>query len=184
MNHNSVKKVPSQKYLGMYLDAKLNFQEHLSNVLSNVNKTIGLLWKLQALLPRQSLVTVYKTFIRPHLDYGDIIYDQTYSHSFRQKTESIQYNAALAIAGAIRVTSRKKLYQEKDTDIFYMWCRKLCYFFKIFKGQFLEYLFTKLPSISKAYNTRTNNKITLFSLKHNFFINSLFFHQLSLNGIT
>ena len=46
-NHNSVKQVPSQKHLGMYLDAKLNFQEHLNNVLSKVNKTIGLLRKLQ-----------------------------------------------------------------------------------------------------------------------------------------
>ena len=74
-NHNSVKQVPSQKHIGMYLNTNLNFQEHLNNVLSKVNKTIGLLRKLQAFLPRQSLVTVYKAFIRPHLDYGDIMYD-------------------------------------------------------------------------------------------------------------
>ena len=46
-NHNSVKQVPSQKHLGMYLDTKLNFQEHLNNVLSKVDKTIGLLRKIQ-----------------------------------------------------------------------------------------------------------------------------------------
>ena len=103
-NHNSVKQVPSQKHLGMYLDIKLNFQEHLNNVLSKVNKTIGLLRKLQAFLPCQYLVTVYKAFTRLHLDYGDIIYDQTYNESFHQKMESIQYNAALAITGAIRGT--------------------------------------------------------------------------------
>ena len=64
-NHNSVKQVPSQNHLGMYLDNKLNFQKHLNNVLSKVSKTIGLLRKLQAFLLRQSLVTVYKAFIRP-----------------------------------------------------------------------------------------------------------------------
>ena len=85
-NHNSVKQVPSQKHLGMYLDTKLNFQKHLNNVLSKVNRTIRLLRKLQAFLLRQSLVTVYKAFIRPHLDYGDIIYDQTYNDSFHQKS--------------------------------------------------------------------------------------------------
>ena len=58
-NHNSVKQVPSQKHLGMYLDTKLNFQKHLNNVLSKVNKTIGLLGKLQAFLQHQSLVMVY-----------------------------------------------------------------------------------------------------------------------------
>ena len=72
----------------MYLDAKVNFHEHLNNALSKVNKTIGLLRKLQAFLPRQSLVTVYKSFIRLHLDYGDIIYDQAYNDSFHQKMES------------------------------------------------------------------------------------------------
>ena len=75
-NHNSVKQVPFQKHLGMYLDTKLNFQEHLNNLLSKINKTMVLLRKLQAFLRRQSLVTVYKAFIRPHLQYGNIIYDQ------------------------------------------------------------------------------------------------------------
>ena len=103
-NHNSVQQVPPQKHLGMYLDPKLNFQEHLSNALSKVNITIGLLRKLLAFLPHQSLVTVYKVFRRLYLHYGDIIYDQTYNDSFHQKMESIQYNAALAITDATRGT--------------------------------------------------------------------------------
>ena len=159
----------------MYLDTKLNFQEHLNNVLSKVNKTIGSLHKLQAFLRRQSLVTLYKVFIRLHLDYGDIIYDQAYNESFHQIMESIQYNTALAITGATRGTSREKIYRELGLESLRKrrWYRKLCYFFKIFKGQSLEYLFRILPSVSKAYNTRTNDKISLFSGKHNFFINSL-----------
>ena len=111
-NRYSVKQVPLQKHFEMYLDAKLNFQEHLNNALSKVNKTTGLLRKLEAFLPRPSLVTVYRAFMRPHLVYGDIINDQTYNDSFHQKMESVQYNAALAITGAIRGTSRENLYQE------------------------------------------------------------------------
>ena len=76
-NHNSIKQVFSRKDFGLYLDTKLNFQEDLNPVLSKVNKTIGLLRKFQAFLPRQPLVASYKAFIRPHLDYGGIIYDQT-----------------------------------------------------------------------------------------------------------
>ena len=90
----------------MYLHTKLNFQKHLNNVLSKVNKTTGLLRKLKAFLLRQSLITVHKALIRPHLDYEDIIYDQTYNDSFHQKIESIQYNAALTITSAIRGGSR------------------------------------------------------------------------------
>ena len=48
------------------------------------------------------------------------------------KMESIQYNAALAITGAIRGTSRQKLYQELGIEsLSKRRCyRKLCYFFK------------------------------------------------------
>ena len=49
--------------------------------MNKVGKTIGLPRKLQAALPRPSLVTIYKAFIRPHLEYGDIIYDQAYKES-------------------------------------------------------------------------------------------------------
>ena len=93
--------------------------------------------------------------------------------------ESIQYNAALAITGAIRGTSGEKLYQELGLESLRKrrWYGKLCYFFKIFKGQSPKYLFKILPSVSKAYNTRTNDKIPLSSGKHKFFINS-FFDQL------
>ena len=62
-NNKSVKQVPSQKHLGLILDNKLNFQEHLKNILNKVDKTIGLLQKLQNILPRESLLTIYKSFV-------------------------------------------------------------------------------------------------------------------------
>ena len=43
-------------------------------VLRKISKTIGLLRKLHNFLPRAALITIYKAFIRPHLDYGDILY--------------------------------------------------------------------------------------------------------------
>ena len=54
------------------------------------------------LLPRSSLLTIYKSFVRPHLDYGDVIYDQPNNSCLSDKIESVQYNAALAITGAIK----------------------------------------------------------------------------------
>ena len=50
--------------------------------------------------------------MRSHLDYGEIIYDQSYNTYFHQRLESLQYNAALAITGAIRGTLKEKLYNE------------------------------------------------------------------------
>ena len=64
----------TQKHLGMLLNVKLDFQGHLKNIYGKVSKTIGLLCKLHDTLPRLPLLTIYKSFIRLHLDYGDGIY--------------------------------------------------------------------------------------------------------------
>ena len=109
-NNNNVSQASSQKHLGLTLDNRLIFDKHLLNVSNKISKTVGLLRKLQNILPRPAL-TIYKCFIRPHLHYGDIIYDQVYNVSFHQKLESIQYNAPLALNWAIRDSSREALYQ-------------------------------------------------------------------------
>ena len=80
------------------------------------------------------MITIYKSFIRPHLDYGDIVYDRAFNESFHKYLESIQYNAAIAITGAIRGTSSEKLFQELGLESLKSrrWLRKLCLFYKIF----------------------------------------------------
>ena len=50
--------------------------------------------------------------MRANLDYGDVIYDQPRNFRLSDKIETVQYNAALAITGAIWGTSREKLYQD------------------------------------------------------------------------
>ena len=107
-NNTNVSKSSSQKHLGVILDSKLIFGEHLKMIYLKISKTLGLLRKLHNLLPRSALITIYKAFLRPYLDYGDILYDQVYNMSFHHKLKSIQYNACLAITGAMRGTSKKK----------------------------------------------------------------------------
>ena len=100
-NNIPVSKANSQKYLGLHLDSKSFFDIHIKIILTKVNRTIGLLRKFQQVLPRPSLITIYKVFIRPHLDYGDVIFDQAFNNSFHQRLESVP-----AITGAIRETSK------------------------------------------------------------------------------
>ena len=100
----------------LVLDSKLTTNEHINHILSKVNKSIGLLRKFQSVLPRSSLLTIYKTFIRSYFDYADVVYDQSYKLSFHEKLESIQYNAAFAVTGVVRGSSSEKLYQELDLE--------------------------------------------------------------------
>ena len=78
-----------QKHLGLTLDIKLNFSEHIKSITRKISKTMGLLRKFQQILPRSSLLTIYKTFLRSQLDYADIIYGQAYNSTFPDKLESI-----------------------------------------------------------------------------------------------
>ena len=68
--------------------------------------------KLSITLLGDALLTIYKSFVRPHLYYGNIIYNKSQNESFCNKLESFQYNAALAITGAIQGTSKIKLHKE------------------------------------------------------------------------
>ena len=84
-----------QKHLGLYLDEKLNFHDHINAKILKANKGIGIIKKLSNTPPRNSLLTIYKSCIRPYLDYCDIIYDQPSNESFCTKIEHIQYIAVL-----------------------------------------------------------------------------------------
>ena len=75
-NQIQVKRMSTQKHLGLILDEKLNFKDHLRVTLDKANRGIGILQKLRHYIPRQSLVTLYKSFIRSYLDFADVIYDQ------------------------------------------------------------------------------------------------------------
>ena len=63
-------------------------------------------------MARDPLVTIYKSFIRSYLDYEDVALDKPNNATFSNLIDSAQYNAALAITGTIRGTSKEKLYQE------------------------------------------------------------------------
>ena len=96
-NNANVFQSRSQKHLVIILDSELAFEEHYKTVLSKTNRTIGLLCKHQNVLPRKALMNFYKAFVRPHLDYGDVLFDQEFKALSHAKLESIKYNACLTL---------------------------------------------------------------------------------------
>ena len=74
--------------------------KHINEKINKANKGIGVICKLNKILPHSALLTIYCSFIRPHLDYGDVIYDQPENESFSSKIELVQYNASLSLVGS------------------------------------------------------------------------------------
>ena len=154
-------------------------------VFRKISKTIALLCKLLNFLPRAALITICKAFIRPHLDYDDILYDQAYNMSFHQKLESIQCNASLAFTGVIRGTSKEKLYQEIVLESLQLRrrYRKLGIFYKIFKSKSPQYLF-KLILVKHPHMLQEMLKIFLFLISSTTFLKILSSYRRSLNETT
>ena len=165
-----------QKHLGMYLDKALNFNLHIKEKMSKAMKGIGVIQKLNKILPCHSLITIYKSFARPHLGYGDIIYDQPNNESSTQKIERIQYKAVIVITGAIKGTFQSKLYSELGFESLKLrrWFRKLCTFFQLKTSALPEYLFDFIPQNNHLYNTCFLEDVATFcrttdAFKYSFF---------------
>ena len=96
-NNLAVASCETHKHLCLLLDNRLVFDRHVEEMILRANKGIGLITRLRRYLPRNSLLTIYKAFIRLHLDYGDVVYDYPGNASFMQKLESVLFNASLTI---------------------------------------------------------------------------------------
>ena len=83
----TVSRTDSPKHLGLVLDSKLTFKKYIKDKLNKASFGIGKIKRLHDILPCDSLVTIYKSFVRTHLDYGDVLYDQPNNDSFSGKIE-------------------------------------------------------------------------------------------------
>ena len=132
-NAMPVAQTSHQKHVGLYLDEKLNFSHHIKEIIAKANKGLGIIRKFRSILPRNALLTIYKAFIRPNIDYCDFIYDQPPNESFCNNLDELQYNAVLAITGAIKGTSKLKIYEELGLESlkFRRWMHHLWVFIKL-----------------------------------------------------
>ena len=190
-NGVEVKKVKDHKHLGLILDSKINFISHINEKITRARKGIGIIRKLSSYVPIKSLDQIYKMHVRSHLDYCDIIFHRpkllndvnlsiTYN-CYMAMLESVQYQAALAITGAWKGTSREKIYKELGWEsldsrrVF----RRLCQFYKIINGHTPEYLRSLIsPPRLLLYGTRSTNPRNVIHCRtdkyqHSFFPNTL-----------
>lgn len=179
-NNTVITRCDSHKHLGLVLDPKLTFDVHIREKFLKANKGIGIIHRLRNYLPRKSLLTIYVAFVRPHLDYGDIVYDYPGNVSFTQKLESIQYNACLAITGCFRGTSREKLYAELGIETLAdrRYIRRLCFFYKIVNNFTPQYLRNYI-TIQDNNNLRNRPPIKPIFARTERFRNSFFPYSIS-----
>ena len=95
---------------------------------------------------RNVLDQMYKLYVRPHIDYGDVIYHDQ-SMPLSRKLESAQDKAALAVSGAWKGKNKDRLREELGWETLSnrRWYRRLCLFYKIVNNQAPHYLRDYIP---------------------------------------
>ena len=66
--------VDSCKYLGIWLDNKLSFRQHIEYIRKKMNKFCAIVYKLRDVMTINQLINYYKTYVQPVFQYGILIY--------------------------------------------------------------------------------------------------------------
>ena len=64
----------SSKFLGVIIDEKLTWNEHLHHIIMCISRSIGIISKLRFLLPQSTLFTLYNALILPYISYCNIVW--------------------------------------------------------------------------------------------------------------
>ena len=103
--------VQSHKHLGIILSHDLNWSLHIDYQLNKCTKVLNMLRRFKLRWSRKALETCYLSFVRPIIEYGDIIYDGV-SLADSSKLENLQVVAARIVLGAKKGSSVTAMYQE------------------------------------------------------------------------
>ena len=156
-----VAEVNSHKHLGLIFNNSCHWGEHIDYIVEKASAKLNVLRCLKFDLDRKTLQCMYFSFIRPIMEYGDVIFDNSPQYS-KDKLEKINTDAARIITGATKLVSLNHLYTEAGFE-----CletrrikHKLTYFYKIRNSLTPEYLRSILPlqhDQQHQYQTRNSS---------------------------
>ena len=69
LNGKRLKQSSDEKFLGVIIDSKLNWAQHLKNLATKVSRNAGVLYKLKGIVPDKTLMLIYNSFVQSHLYY-------------------------------------------------------------------------------------------------------------------
>ncbi|MEW8548517.1 MAG: reverse transcriptase family protein [Candidatus Thiodiazotropha sp.] len=162
MNNEHIKEVTHHKHLGLFLSNDGTWHEHIDYITSKAWQRVNIMRKLKFLLDRESLQIIYTSFIRPILEYSDIVWDNITQYEVNA-LQKIQNEAARIVTGATKLVSLDMLNSETCWES--LQARrskhKLCTFYKMKNNLSPAYLSSLVPESfeSTTYNLRDSQNI-------------------------
>jgi hypothetical protein len=176
MFNEEITEVEQHKHLGVFLSYDLRWSCHIDYIISKAYQRINILRKLKFILDRSSLTTIYISFIRPVLEYSDVIFDDCTSYE-REELEKIQYEAARIVTGTTKLVSIAKLMSEVCWESLSKRRKKhkLILFYKMKNNLTPGYLSSLVPDpvdASSQYSLRNSDNIQVPHSRTNLYLNS------------
>ena len=149
---------PTHKHLGIILQSDCKWDTHINFLIAECRVLVSVLKSYKYRLSRKSLEIMYKSFILPHFDYGDVIWDNC-TNKLSDELEELHLDALRTIIGTVKGTSHHKIYTESGLPPLRERRRrhKLILFFKILNNltpPFLQNLMPPLTSEINPYHRR------------------------------
>ena len=176
MSNQIISEVSMHKHLGVLLSNNCTWHSHIDHIKEKSWARINLLRKLKFTLDRRSLEIIYFSFIRPLLEYADVIWGNCTTYE-KIELDKIQNEAGRVVTGATKLVSIEDLYN--DTKWEKLECRRqkhrLILFYKMVNGLTPAYLSTLVPpyinDVSR-YSLRNANNIQAVAARSSLYSNS------------
>ena len=178
MNDTILLDVQEHKHLGVTLTKNLAWSSHTANICNAASKRLDIMTGLKNTLDRKTLEIMYKSFVRPLLEYADVLWDGCFQKD-ADKLELLQHRAGRIVSGAIRGTPTVNMYRELGWEPLHLRRErhKLILYYKIVHGLTPSFLTDLLPpsvGTRTQYNLRNNPDLTGFASRTETFKRSFF----------
>ncbi len=94
ISNHEIPKVDFTKFLGVYIDSRLSWKVHITEICKKISKSIGIISRLKSVFPDEILRTLYCTLILPYMSCGNIVWRNT-SQSNLYKMKVLQTKAII-----------------------------------------------------------------------------------------
>ena len=141
------------KHLGVILQNDCRWNSHIESIIAKTRPLIACFRSYKYKFNRKTLEILYKSYILPHFDYADVVWDNC-STNLSNELENIQLDALRTITGAVKGTSHEKLYKESGFISLKERRKrhKLILFFKLVNGLLPDYLNDYIPPLVSDTN--------------------------------
>ncbi|MCG8034058.1 MAG: reverse transcriptase family protein [Candidatus Thiodiazotropha taylori] len=176
MQDHQITEVESHKHLGIYLSNDCSWHVQIEYIKQKAWFRINVMRKLKFKLDRKALEIIYIAFIRPILEYGDIIWSNCTQYQ-KNELDKIQNEAARIATGTTKLISLNALYQEVNWDTLDQRREnhKNTMFYKMVNHLTPHYLSSLVPrpvGAASRYSLRNSNSLQTIDARTNQYYHS------------